>query len=123
MKPEKRLLIHDLLESQEGDARRAATLLAGRHVFRHRRWRRAAGRIVVVAVAIAAAAVSLHIRNTTQSGTLATVPTPAAAIPALTDEQLLALFPNTPVALAKVGNKKVLIFPREADREKYVGSF
>ena len=38
-----------------------------------------------------------------------------------TDEQLLALFPKTPVGLAKLGNgKKMLIFPRPADEARYV---
>jgi hypothetical protein len=34
---------------------------------------------------------------------------------------LLALFPNTPLALVKLsGGKKVLIFPRPADEARYV---
>ena len=41
----------------------------------------------------------------------------------LTDEQLLALFTNTPVGLAKVGDKTILIFPRAGDKERFIGRF
>ena len=58
-----------------------------------------------------------------RGGTLAEnrpVPPPAEP-PFLTDEQLLALFPNTPVALATLPNgRKKLIFPHPGDEQKYV---
>jgi hypothetical protein len=41
----------------------------------------------------------------------------------LSDDQLLALFPNIPVGVATVGGKKVLIFPRPGDNERFVGRF
>ncbi len=58
-----------------------------------------------------------QVRTFTDSGA------PAAAGRSLTDEQLLAMFPNTPVGLAKVNGRKVLIFPRAADQARYVGKF
>jgi hypothetical protein len=39
----------------------------------------------------------------------------------LTDDELLALFPNTPVGLATLADgKKRLIFPRSGDEQKFV---
>jgi hypothetical protein len=39
----------------------------------------------------------------------------------LTDEQLLGLFPNTPVGLVTLPNgKKLLIFPRPGDEAKFI---
>lgn len=39
----------------------------------------------------------------------------------LTDEQLLSLFPNTPVGIATLSNgKKLFLFPRAADEVRYV---
>jgi hypothetical protein len=47
-------------------------------------------------------------------------PAPASP-PSLTDDELLALFPNTPVGLATLPNgKKRLIFPHPGDEQKYV---
>ncbi len=40
---------------------------------------------------------------------------------ALTDQELLALFPDTPIALATLENgKKRLIFPRAADEKRLI---
>jgi len=50
-------------------------------------------------------------------------PKPAAARQpqSLTDAELLALFPNTPVGLATLPNgKKLLIFPRPGDQARFV---
>jgi hypothetical protein len=39
----------------------------------------------------------------------------------LTDDELLALFPNTPVGLATLPDgKKLLIFPRPGDEKRFV---
>jgi len=49
---------------------------------------------------------------------------PAPAHQALTDEELLALFPDTPVALATLSDgTKRLIFPRAGDDQKFVTRF
>jgi peptidoglycan/LPS O-acetylase OafA/YrhL len=123
MKPEKRRLIHDLFEAGDGAARREATLLAGRRVLRHRRWRRVASQILPV-VALALTVVFLHLRSGAPAPKALVALHPVApAVVSLTDDQLLALFPNTPVALAKVGNREVLIFPRPEDRARFVGQF
>jgi hypothetical protein len=48
---------------------------------------------------------------------------PAAPLQAqsLTDEELLSLFPNTPVGLATLPNgKKLLLFPRPGDAAKFI---
>ena len=46
---------------------------------------------------------------------------PVTRVQELSDDELLALFPNTPVALAPLANgKKWLIFPRPGDEQKFV---
>ena len=122
MKPEKQQLIHDLLGDE---SRREATLLAGGRILRRRRHWRVAWRTFVV-IALASATV-LFVEQNRQRRTLAQFSPPAAkpAAPlqaqSLTDEQLLSLFPNTPVGLAKLPNgKKLLIFPRPGDDAKFI---
>ncbi len=125
MKPEKQQLIHELLE---GENRRESTLRAATAVLRRRRqWRVA--RQVLALLGLALATILLvqqnrHPRSTVvQINPAATAAKPPVALTArsLTDAELLALFPNTPVALATLPNgKKLLIFPRPADAKKYV---
>jgi len=120
MKAEKEQLIDDLLDAQ---CRREATLRAAAQILRRRRhWR--ATRQTLAAVALAAVA-AVFIRQNDHPKKTAPVPV-AENKPApvqagvLTDEQLLALFPHTPVGLARLSNgKKVLIFPRPADEARY----
>jgi hypothetical protein len=71
-------------------------------------------------------ATTLLVKTHKRPQTLAQVSRPAnlpAAAPQareLTDEQLLSLFPNTPVGLATLPNgKKLLLFLRPADAAKY----
>jgi hypothetical protein len=121
MKPEKEKLIDDILDAQ---SRRDATLRAGANILRRRRhWRTARQTLAVMAVA-ALAGVFIERSYLPRKSVLAPVaenkPAPAQA-GTLTDEQLLALFPNTPVGLATLHNgKKMLIFPRPADEARYV---
>jgi hypothetical protein len=122
MKPEKQQLIHDLLDDE---SRREITLLAGTKILRRRRHWRVAWRTFAV-MALAAATV-LFVKQNRQQRTLAQISPPKAkpAAPlqaqSLTDEQLLALFPNTPVGLATLPNgKKLLIFPRPGDAAKFI---
>jgi glucose/arabinose dehydrogenase len=122
MKPEKQQLIHDLLD---GENRREITLLAGTKILRRRRHRRVVWRTLAV-MALAAATV-LFVKQNRQQRTLAQISPPqtkpAAPLQAqsLTDEQLLSLFPNTPVGLATLPNgKKLLIFPRPGDAAKFI---
>jgi len=121
MKPEKQQLIHDLFDDH---CRRDATLLAGTGALRHRRHRRLAGQILIATVLVIAAVLSLESNKPHASAGRVMVPAPKAAGPqarSLTDDELLALFPNTPVGLATLPNgKKMLIFPRPGDEAKYV---
>ncbi|HTV39718.1 MAG TPA: hypothetical protein VMF08_04025 [Candidatus Sulfotelmatobacter sp.] len=125
MKPEKERLIDDLLDAQN---RREATLRAGAQILRRRRHWRAARQTLAVTALVAVAAVFIGRNDHPQKTAPISVAVPVAEEkPApvqagvLTDEQLLALFPNTPVGLAKLSNgKKVLIFPRPADEARYV---
>jgi hypothetical protein len=124
MKPEKRVLIHDLLSDPEDRMRREATLMAGQRLLRHKRWKRGAGRVLAVAMVILAVTViSIRLRPAAPGPALSATPAPTPAVHYLTDDQLLALFPDTPVGLATVGGRKVLLFPRPGDEERFVGRF
>jgi hypothetical protein len=123
MKPEKQNLIHDLLGE---DSRRETTLLAAGSILRRRRFWRAA-RPVAAALAAIAIAGAIYLHKGTSNPSLANVPRampetpPSVKVEALTDEQLLALFPNTPVGLASLADgKKRLVFPRPGDEEKFI---
>lgn len=123
MKPEKQQLIHDLLD---GESRREATLLAGTAMLRRRRhWRAAWRALGLMALAGLTALVieqNSRRRVPTQIAMPATKPSASLQIKSLTDEELLGLFPNTPVGLATLPNgRKMLIFPRPGDEAKYVG--
>lgn len=121
MKPEKERLIDDLLDGQN---RREATLRAGAQILRRRRyWRTARQTLAAVALA-AVAALVIESNYRPQKSVPASVaennPAPVQSN-ILTDEQLLALFPKTPVGLARLSDgKKMLIFPRPADEARYV---
>lgn len=123
MKPEKSRLIHELFEGPEQQERRDAVLLAGRRALRRRRWRRTVLRSSVLLALFTLAMLPVYYRMAHREQPLVAVPPPKPAVHYLSDEQLLALFPNTPVGLAKVGDRKVLIFPRASDRERFLGSF
>jgi hypothetical protein len=121
MKPEKQQLIDDLLGSEN---RREGTLLAGAKTLRRRRFWRAAR--PAFALTIAALAISTTIWLPEQKNrptTLVQISAPPQ-VKSLTDEELLALFPNTPVGLITLHNgKKVLCFPRPGDQAKFVTRF
>jgi hypothetical protein len=120
MKPEKRHLIHDLLDEERG-ARREATLLAGGRILRRRRWRRVALRSFAAVTLLALATFSLHQMIAPRRPILTAVPAPSDAVRSLTDAELLALFPDTPVGLVTLeSGRKQLIFPRPGDQERFV---
>jgi hypothetical protein len=125
MKAEKEQLIHDVLADE---SRQEATLRAGAAILRGRRhWRVARQTLLWVALA-AAAALLLKPDRQHQALARATPPSAQRIAPAqaqsLTDDQLLALFPNTPVGLATLPNgRKLLIFPRPADEARLVTRF
>jgi len=124
MKPEKQQLIHDLLDDE---SRREATLLAGAAILRRRRQWRVAWRALALAPAIMAAAAAFWLGQKNPSRPSAQISKPAvnssapARTQSLTDDQLLGLFPNTPVGLATLPDgKKLLIFPRPGDEARFV---
>jgi hypothetical protein len=121
MKPEKRHLIHELLDEQR-DARRQATLLAGGRVLRRRRWRRAALRSFAGLTLLALAIFCLQQLVPRRPPSLTAVPSPSPPpVQSLSDAQLLALFPDTPVGLITLENgRKRLIFPRPGDAERFI---
>ena len=122
MKPEKQQLIQDLLDDE---SRRETTLLAGGRILRRRRHWRAATRGLALALVATAAVLSLEQKKSRQSSVQtslpATKPTVSAQPHSLTDDELLALFPDTPVGLATLPDgKKLLIFPRPGDEKQFV---
>lgn len=122
MKPEKQQLIHELLD---GESRREATLLTAAKILRRRRHRHAAGQILAL-VALAGIAGLLFEQKHQRPGPAQTaMPATQSSAPlqakSLTDDELLALFPNTPVGLATLPNgKKLLLFPRPGDQARFV---
>ena len=122
MKPEKQQLIQDLLDDE---SHRDATLLAGGRILRRRRHWRAATRGLVLALVVTAAVLSLEQKQSRPSS-VQTSSSPAKPVAStqprsLTDAELLALFPNTPVGLATLPDgKKLLLFPRPGDEKRFV---
>jgi hypothetical protein len=124
MKPDRQQLLNELLGGEPG-ARREATLLAGARLLRRRRHWRAATRVAAFGLILLAAGLWWHTVPAPRPSTptpWVVVPPPAPAGPKeLTDAELLALFPDTPVGLATLSDgRKRLIFPRPGDEEKYV---
>ena len=127
MRPEKENLFQDVLDNGGRDARRAATLQAGGRILRRRRrWRVATRGLGIVAVVVFAA---LGVQRMTQPrppGTPAapvTLATSSASFPVrfLSDDELLALFPDVPVGLATLSDgRKRLIFPRPGDEARFI---
>jgi hypothetical protein len=121
MKPENENLIRDLMND---DSRRENTLLAGSRVMRRRRQLRAARPGAVLLALVVCAAMLWMKRESVRSlpaPVAKTVPLPAIQVHALTDDELLALFPNTPVGLASLPDgKKRLIFPRPGDEQRFI---
>ena len=123
MKSEKENLIRDLLDS---NSTRETTLLAGTRILRLRRqWRIARNATAILAVIVVGIAAYLIQRTSRSSATQISkvIPRsqPSSEVRALTDDELLALFPNTPVGLASLPDgKKKLIFPRPGDEAKFI---
>jgi hypothetical protein len=122
MRPEKQRLIHDMLDRESG---REAVLRAGARVLRRRRRWRYASRGMVFGALVAAAAfgieLSLPHRAVVQPTMQAKTAPPPSQPQALTDDELLALFPGTPVGLATLADgQKRLIFPHPGDDERFI---
>jgi hypothetical protein len=119
MKPEKRQLIHDLLDEQH-DIRRDATLMTGGHILRQRRWRRRAVQTLAAVTLLAASLLWLERLFPSRAPVLTKMaPLPTAPVQSLTDAELLALFPDIPVGIVTLENgTKRLVFPRPGDEER-----
>jgi len=121
MKSEKENLIRDLLEE---DSTREATLLAGAQILRRRRHWRAARQAAAVLAVVAIVAVLALRKGTPLRPRLAAVTPkapPAAQVHEMTDDELLALFPNSHVALVPVPDgKKRLFFLRPGDEQRFI---
>jgi hypothetical protein len=128
MKPEKCDLIRDLLDDDQTTVREA-TLLAGGRILRRRRRQRAGIRIATLLAVVALAAIAARQTSSPRADAIAAsgpnppAPTTERAAEELSDEELLALFPETPVGLATLADgRQRLIFPRKEDRERFVGN-
>ena len=103
---------------------REATLLAGAQILRRRRHWRAARQVAAV-LALVAIIVGLALRKEIRPSPQLAVVTPKAPqisqVHEMTDDELLALFPNTPLALAPVlDGKKRLFFLRPGDEQRFI---
>src|SRR5216684_1806122 len=126
MNPERERLMRDLWGDDEAMARREATLRAGQRAMRFRRFRRNIVRTSAVVVILTGLGFGLLRLEENKPGRMVSAPSAPGwpqATRYLTDDELLALFPNTPVGLAKVGSREVLVFPRAEDEERFVGRF
>ncbi len=127
MNPDKQRLIQDLMTDGREDARQAETLLAAAGVLRRRRRERQVTRALLVA-GIAALATLCVQRWTTRDSRVVTEVAkhspsapPSALSHRLSDDELLALFPDTPVGLATLSDgRKRLIFPRPGDEARFI---
>lgn len=123
MKPEKQQLIDDLLGHAGG---REATLEAGARILRRRRHQRIISQAVAsLLLMLALAGIWVERRETppVSKSVLARAVGPVVVpqAQALTDEQLLSLFTNTPVALATLSDgKQRLFFLHPGDDRKFV---
>lgn len=127
MNPDKQRLIQDLMNDGGEESRRTETLLAGSRVLRHRRHlRRAKWTLGVLGVA-ALATLCVQQWTARQPRVVAETPAPPAPgttsheVHRLTDDELLALFPDVPVGLATLSDgRKKLIFPRPGDEARFI---
>jgi hypothetical protein len=127
MSPEKLRLIHELMNDGDEETRRAETLLAGGRVLRRRRRVRHAARSLVVLCVAAFAMLGIQRWTNREAAVVSKRPNASpsvegiAQIHRLSDEELLALFPNTPVGLATLSDgRKRLIFPRPGDEARFI---
>ena len=128
MKPEHHHLLHDLLDGNDALVHRDAVLHAGHRVLRRRRHMRYLTRTLMATACVGLAVLAVSRITAPRPPAPAAGPTLAATQPApavprvqeLTDDELLALFPGTPVGLVKVNGKQRLIFPRPGDEARFI---
>jgi hypothetical protein len=128
MKPEHHHLLQDLLEANDAAAQRDAILHAGSSVLRRKRQARfiarTLGGLALAALAVLAVGKLMAPRPPsapTARRVAAAQPTrDASRVQEISDDELLALFPGTPVGLVKINGKQRLIFPRPKDEARFV---
>lgn len=124
MKRDREKLLEELWKG-DAEARRTSVLKAGSQVLRRRRWvRRGQQCCASLLVLVAASFAVKQFSRTPEMPAVSEAPKAPIAAPAhsLTDEELLALFPDTPVGLATLSDgKKRLLFLRPEDEERFVG--
>jgi len=122
MTPEHHHLLRDLLHEDTDQRRRAVVLEEGGGILRRKRLLRftaRSGMIVAIIVLVMAvwrlqnAPPPVHLMARTQTAT-------DARVTYLTDDELLSLFPGTPVALATIHGQKRLFFPRSGDEARFI---
>ena len=122
MKPDKRILIEHVTDESAAGRRNAVLFAADGILRRKRRARTLRPAVVLMAAAVVIGAslrTSFH-RTVPMMATPTPTSIPATGVHYLTDDELLALFPKTPVGLAKAGDKKRLIFPNVEDEKRYM---
>lgn len=117
MKSERPDLLRDVLDAGQ---QRDAVLLAGGKILRRKRHIRFATRSLAVAAGIVLAVVMVRQHRLPPPAAPVVAQAPASKVRHLTDDELLALFPGTPVALGTVNGKTFLIFPRPGDEARFV---
>jgi hypothetical protein len=120
MTPEKQRLIDDLLQDEQ-NSRRETVLLAGGQILRRKRRRRNTIRGLSGLALLCILALSVEKTPTPRPSPSPQTVTESEQARSLSDEELLALFPDSPVALATLDSgKKILIFPRAGDKQRFV---
>lgn len=123
MKPEKQQLIRDLLGDE---SQRETVLAAGGQILRRRRHWRTAQRGLALLLAVTATSLWLVEKNSSRTSFQLSVATaakpPKSVAPRfLTDDELLSLFPNTPVGLITLPDgKKRLVFLHPEDEKRFI---
>jgi len=121
MKTEHERLIGCLFEDELLTAARERAIEAGRHASRRRRFAHQLSRGVGVVMVVAGVLLTRSALRPPHADPPSMAAAKPASISILTDEELLKLFPDTPVALADLGGgKKKLIFPRPGDEERWI---
>ncbi|HOX59089.1 MAG TPA: hypothetical protein P5205_11155 [Candidatus Paceibacterota bacterium] len=121
MKPEHHQLLHDLMDGADPAAQRDTVLAAGQRVLRRKRHLRHLTHTLAVTAFVGLAVLVISGLNVPRQPAVATRPaSPGSYGQEITDDELLALFPGTPVGLVKIKGKQRLIFPRPDDEARFI---
>ena len=128
MKPEHHHLLRDLLDGDDDAAQRDAVLNASYRVLRRRRHVGYLTRTLAVVAFAGLAALAISRMSMPGSRPSRAGPKLAATQPlrvvshvqVITDDELLELFPGTPVGLAKINGKQRLIFQRPGEEARLI---